>query len=83
MTCQHENILTLRFVDNNDVAMWACAKCRMRFEPASALDKSFRDGAKHEREACAKVCDEVLNQDGNWSPTGHRFAKAIRARDKT
>jgi len=33
-----------------------------------------------EREACAKVCDAVLNEDGNWTPIGHRFAAAIRAR---
>jgi hypothetical protein len=33
-----------------------------------------------EREACAKVCEAVLNEDGNWTPIGHRFAAAIRAR---
>ena len=36
-----------------------------------------------EREACAKVCDAVLNEDGNWTPIGHRFAAAIRARGNT
>jgi len=39
--------------------------------------------AAAERKACAKVCDEVLKKDGNWTPTGHRFATAIRARNKT
>ena len=36
--------------------------------------------AAKEREACAKVCDAVLNEDGNWTPIGHRFAAAIKAR---
>lgn len=36
--------------------------------------------AAAEREACAEICDAVLNEDGNWSPVGYRFAAAIRAR---
>lgn len=83
MNCQHENIVTRRFVDNNEVAMWNCAECKMRFEPASALDKSFRDGAKYEREACAKLAQETVCD--THIPTGIKIygtkvAKAIRAR---
>lgn len=38
------------------------------------------DAVLAEREACAQVCDAVLNEDGNWTPIGYRFAAAIRAR---
>ena len=47
------------------------------FDSVEAFDKRIRDD---EKEACAKVCDELLKEDGNWTPTGHRFAAAIRAR---
>jgi hypothetical protein len=84
MTCTHETILTRRFVDNNDVAMWVCAECKMRFEPASALDKSFREGAKYEREECARLAQETVCD--THIPTGiqiygTKVAKAIRARN--
>jgi len=79
MNCQHENIVTRRFVDNNEVAMWNCAECKMRFEPASALDKSFRDGAKYEREACAQLCDAEATIEG----IAQRCAAAIRNRSNT
>lgn len=82
MTCQHENILTHRYVHDLSVA-WACADCGMRFQPATAIDKSFRDGAKYEREECAKVCDAVQkkNEDnGAWLWEAKNCASAIRAR---
>ena len=76
MTCQHETILTRRFVDNNDVAMWVCAECKMRFEPASALDTSFREGAKYEREECAALCDRFAERQMHPA----ECAAAIRTR---
>lgn len=77
MKCQHEDILTRRFVDNNDVAMWVCAECKMRFAPASALDKAFKDGAKYEREECAELCDRFAERQMHPA----ECAAAIRARN--
>ena len=78
MSCQHENILTYRYWHDLSIA-WACADCGMRFEPTSALDKSFRDGVEHEREECAKVCESGVIL-ANY---GQVAAKAIRARSNT
>jgi hypothetical protein len=39
------------------------------------LERFAKLVAQHEREACAKVCDEFL-------PLGNKCAYAIRARDK-
>ena len=47
---------------------------------ADKMRKFAEKAVLAEREACAKVCDAVLNEDGNWTPIGHRFAAAIRAR---
>ena len=91
MKCQHEDILTRRYVDNNDVAMWVCAECKMRFEPASALDKAFREGAKYEREECASLCEleasvTAVNATERYQEgrtTGANVcAKSIRARSR-
>jgi hypothetical protein len=46
------------------------------------LDRFAALVAAAEREACAKVCEDVLQQDGNWTPIGWKFADAIRARGK-
>ncbi len=75
MTCQHENILTHRYVHDLSVA-WACADCGMRFQPATAIDKSFRDGVEYEREECAELCDRFAERQMHPA----ECAAAIRAR---
>jgi hypothetical protein len=38
--------------------------------------------AEHEREACAKLCDEIATEDGWEGGYAYRCVEAIRARGK-
>ena len=39
--------------------------------------------AQHEREACAKLCDEIATEDGWEGSYAYRCVEAIRARGNT
>jgi hypothetical protein len=45
-------------------------------------DKRLQEEREAEREACAKVCDELRDEDG-FEPYGTECAAAIRARGET
>jgi hypothetical protein len=49
---------------------------------ADDLDLEFFAGliAQYEREACAKVCDEIATEDGFEGSYAYRCVQAIRAR---
>jgi hypothetical protein len=47
------------------------------------LHAAFEAGQEHEREACAKVCDDINAEYGGEDVLATWCAKAIRARGKT
>jgi len=66
----YDKITTFRTVDEDKAVMWACNECWEKFVPISQL---FAEVAA-EREACAKVCDDIGN------PWALDCAFTIRAR---
>ena len=60
----------------------ASMDCLERFAELVRAD-AIADAVEREREACAKVCDELPWEDMGHIPSNLAFAAAIRARSNT
>jgi hypothetical protein len=70
--------------ENGEARLWGCYHCKVKFVPMTQLV----DEVLEEREACAKVCEEVLEQyrgtdmGKHAELVGDDCATAIRARGR-
>ncbi len=75
MNCNHDEIVSFYSTEGQGgPIMWACNKCWHKFVP---MDQLMQEVA-NEREACAKVCEEL--NAWNEDDPGSSAAAAIRAR---